>query len=71
MGMWSNLQVLLFILSISFCISLQESGKKFLISGTCSLVDALNSSNPVNLSHIFWIFIRKNVANSSANLSQV
>ena len=70
-GMKSSSQILLFILSISLCTSLQVSGENFISSDTCSLVDGLNSSIPVNLSHMFLIFSRKNVANSSANLTSV
>ena len=71
MGIWSSSQVLLFILSNSLFTSLQVSGENVLSSGTCSLVDGLNSSIPVKLSCMFSIFSRKNVSNSSANLTSV
>ena len=69
--MWSNLQVFLLMLSISFCTASHESGENVLSGFACSLVAGLNSSIPVNLLHMFLIFSRKNVAHSLVNMLSV
>ena len=46
----------MFMLSITFFTLLCESGENVLSGVACSLVAGLNSSIPVNLSHMFLIF---------------
>ena len=70
-GIASSSQVLFFILSISLSISLLVSGRRSWSLGTEALTSRMYWSVCWNWSLIFFILLRKNEANSSANCASI